>query len=153
MPLLINQPIMSAADSFEQVAMKKVLPALLLLVPQIKAATGNEQIALATIKSAWDGTLTLFEFGRIIPLADAIQRCQVVFDASLRAYFKRVSIRSHGKEGMKMRLISRIAFRVSMVYCVTSRIDLNVMSAIYNFNYSFFCLPRTEAEGFRFRRA
>jgi hypothetical protein len=140
MSLLINQPIMSAADSSAQVAMKEVPPALLLLVPQIKAATGNEHIALATIKSAWDGTLTLFEFGQIIPLADAIQRCQVVFDASLRAYFKRVSILSPGKEGMKMRLISRIAFRVSTVYCVTSRIDLNVMSAIYNFNYSPFFL-------------
>ena len=140
MPLLINQPIMSAADSFEQVAMKEVPPALLLLVPQIKAATGNEQIALSIIKNAWNGTLTLFEFGRIIPLADAIQRCQVVFDASLRAYFKRVSILSPGKEGMKMRLVSRIAFRVSMVYFVTSPIDLNVMAAIYSFNYSPFLL-------------
>lgn len=140
MPLLANQPIMSAADSSEQFAMKEVPPALLLLVPKIKAATGNEQVALATIKSAWDGTLTLFEFGRIIPLADAIQRCQVFFDASLRAYFKRVSILSPGKEGMKMRLMSRIAFRVGMAYCVTSPNDLNVMAEIYSFNYSPFLL-------------
>ncbi len=48
----------------------------------------------------------------MIPLTDAIQRSHVVFDAAMKAYFKRVSKLSPGKEGMRMRLAARIAFKV-----------------------------------------
>jgi hypothetical protein len=93
-----------------------VPPALLLLVPQIIAAGGDENIALLTIESAWDGTLNIITCGRIIPLADAIQRSTAILEEALPVFISRSS-RIHQGQGwgsdVMMRYTARLAIGVS----------------------------------------
>ncbi len=61
--------------------------------------------------------MAMINCGRKIPLPDAIQRSRAVFDSAMKAYFKTVSKKSPGKEGMRMRpLAARVAFKVSLIF-------------------------------------
>jgi hypothetical protein len=88
-----------------------VIPkSLLLLVPRIKAAGGDERIALVTIESAWDGSLALLACGRIVPLADAIHRSTTVLDAAKKVFLSRI-----GSNHVLVR-DTKMSFKVSEFY-------------------------------------
>jgi len=113
---LINQ-LTHVASILSKKGVESVVPiALLPLMQQIKKAGGDEKTAKIIVCSAWDGSMAKIECGHVIPLTDAIQRSQVVFDPAMKAYFKIVSVKSPGKEGMRMRLAARVAFKVSLIF-------------------------------------
>jgi hypothetical protein len=83
------------------------------------AGSGDEQITLVTLKSAWDGTLALLTCGHIIPLADAIEHSMTVLNAAMLVFLSRCTSRnsadndvgtSHG--GAHWKQVTELAFEV-----------------------------------------
>ncbi|KAL7426732.1 hypothetical protein ACHAXH_000717 [Discostella pseudostelligera] len=89
--------------------------ALLNLLPQIIAAGGDEKIASFTIRTGWDGTLAVTYFGKIVPLATAVERSIVILDAAMdaRAVVLDVAMRARMLNAMQQEvaLVTRVAFR------------------------------------------
>ena len=88
-----------------------VPPALLRLIPQIKAARGNddEVIARVTIKSAWDGTLNILTSDR--------ERSTAILKGALPVFIARSSRIYQGQgwgSDEKMRNTAGLAIGVSL---------------------------------------
>ena len=73
-------------------AVPPVPPALLRLIPQIKAARGHDdgEIARHIISLAWDGTLNILTSDRDVPLADAIQRSTAILEEAVPGFMSEV---------------------------------------------------------------
>ena len=115
-------------------------------VDKDKVATKLAIEAKFVIEAGWNGFLTIIDLGRMVPLAEAIQRSTAELDAAAVRFITHNS-ETYGNRGnvrqSKVKFTTRLAFKVSVFiswYNATSYIIISIENNIVTTDYFSFLL-------------